>query len=95
MLFRSSKSQIIRHVTLPAILPELLTSIRVSLGTAVSILFFVEAYGTKYGMGYYIIDAWSRINYIDMYAGILVISVIGFALFVLVDYVAEKICKWC
>ncbi|HHY81394.1 MAG TPA: ABC transporter permease [Clostridiales bacterium] len=91
----ASKSQIIRHVTLPAILPELLTSIRVSLGTAVSILFFVEAYGTKYGMGYYIIDAWSRINYIDMYAGILVISVIGFALFVLVDYAAEKICKWC
>lgn len=91
----ASKRQIIRHVTLPAILPELLTSIRVSLGTAVSILFFVEAYGTKYGMGYYIIDAWSRINYIDMYAGILVISVIGFALFVLVDYTAEKICKWC
>ena len=86
--------QIIRHVTLPAILPELLTSVRVSLGTAVSILFFVEGYGTRYGMGYYILDAWSRINYIDMYSGILVISIVGFALFVAIDFISDKLCKW-
>ena len=42
-------------------------------------------------MGYYIIDAWSRINYIDMYIGIIVISIIGFALFVTVDFISEKI----
>jgi len=90
----ANSRQIIWHVTLPAILPELLTSIRVSLGTAVSILFFVEGYGTKYGMGYYILDAWSRINYIDMYIGILVISIIGFALFVSIDFAADKLCKW-
>ncbi len=90
----ASRGQIIRHVTLPAILPELLTSIRVSLGTAVSILFFVEGYGTKYGMGYYIVDAWSRINYIDMYMGIIVISVIGFALFVAVDVLSDRLCRW-
>ena len=90
----ATRGQIIRHVTLPAILPELLTSIRVSLGTAVSILFFVEGYGTKYGMGYYIVDAWSRIDYIDMYIGIIVISIIGFALFVAVDFISDKLCKW-
>jgi NitT/TauT family transport system permease protein len=89
----ASGSQIIWHVTLPAILPELFTSIRVSVGTAVSILFFVEGYGTKYGMGYYILNAWSRINYIDMYIGIIVISIIGFALFVLIDSIAEKLCR--
>lgn len=89
----ASRGQIIRYITLPAILPELLTSIRVSIGTAVSILFFVEGYGTKYGMGYYILDAWSRINYIDMYIGIIVISIIGFALFVLIDFIADKLCK--
>lgn len=90
----ATRGQIVRHVTLPAILPELLTSIRVSLGTAVSILFFVEGYGTKYGMGYFIVDAWSRINYIDMYIGIIVISVIGFALFVAVDFISDRLCRW-
>jgi len=86
--------QIIRHITLPAILPELFTSIRVSLGTAVSVLFFVEGYGTKYGMGYYILDAWSRIDYIDMYTGIIVISIVGFALFVAIDLLSDLLCRW-
>ncbi len=90
----ANQRQIIRHVTLPAILPELLTSIRVALGTAVSVLFFVEGYGTRYGMGYYILDAWSRINYIDMYLGIVVISVVGFALFVLIDFASDRLCRW-
>lgn len=89
----ANKGQIIWHVTLPAILPELLTSIRVSLGTAVSVLFFVEGYGTKFGMGYFILDAWSRINYIDMYLGIIVISIVGFVLFISVDFIADKLCK--
>lgn len=90
----ASRAQIIRHVTLPAILPELLTSLRVALGTAVAVLFFVEGYGTKYGMGYYILDAWSRIDYTGMYLGILVISVVGLALFVLVDALADRLCRW-
>ncbi|MDF2543703.1 MAG: transporter permease [Herbinix sp.] len=87
----ANKFQIIRHVTLPAILPHLLTSLRVSLGAAVSILFFVEGYGTKYGMGYYILDAWSRINFIEMYIGIITIAVIGFLLFISIDYLASKL----
>lgn len=90
----ASKAQIIWHVTLPGILPQLLTSIRVSLGTAVSVLFFVEGYGTDYGLGYYILDAWSRINYIDMYIGIIVISIMGFVLFVSVDILSNRLCKW-
>ena len=88
------KLAIIRYVTLPAILPQLLTSLRVSIGAAVSILFFVEGYGTTYGMGYYILDAWSRINYIEMYIGIITIAIIGFLLFVSIDYLAYRICKW-
>ncbi len=90
----AGRGQIIRHVTLPAVLPQLLTSVRVSLGSAVSVLFFVEGYGTKYGMGYYILDSWSRINYIEMYSGIIVIAVVGFVLFEGIDLLAVKLCKW-
>ncbi|MGE4284480.1 MAG: ABC transporter permease [Clostridia bacterium] len=90
----ASKFQIFIHITLPAILPELLTSLRLSLGTALSILFFAEGYGTQYGIGYYILDAWTRIDYIGMCAGIVVISLLGFGLFILVDIFEETICKW-
>lgn len=90
----ATRAQIVRHVTLPAILPGLLTSVRISLGTALSILFFVEGYGTEYGMGYYILDAWSRIDFIGMYLGILVISVVGFGLLAAVDLLSDRLCRW-
>lgn len=90
----ASRPQIFLHITLPAILPELLTNLRLSIGTALSILFFSEAYGTQYGIGYYILDAWTRIDYISMYAGILVLSLLGFLLFILIDILEESLCKW-
>ncbi len=90
----ASKIQVFRHITLPAVLPALLTNLRLSLGTALSILFFAEGYGTRFGIGYYILDAWTRIDYLDMYAGIVAIALLGFVLFVLVDSLEEHVCRW-
>lgn len=90
----ASKIQLFYHVTLPAILPEILTNIRLCLGTALSILFFSEAYGTDVGVGYFIQDAWTRIDYIDMYAGIVVLSIIGMTLFILLDFIESIVCRW-
>lgn len=90
----AGKMEIHTYVTLPAIVPEILTSVRLSTGTALSVLFFSEAYGTKYGMGYYILDAWSRIDYLSMYKGIVTISFIGFLLFLIIDRVEGRLCKW-
>ncbi len=83
-----------RHVTLPAILPELLTNTKVSVGTALSILFFTEAYGTRWGIGYYILDAWGRLDYPDMYGGILALALLGFVLFALLDTLEDRLCRW-
>lgn len=82
------------HVTLPAIIPDLLTNIRLSVGTSLSILFFAEGYGTHYGIGYYILDAWSRMNYEDMYGGIVMISVVGLLLFLAIDRLQMWACRW-
>ncbi|OGO77953.1 MAG: ABC transporter permease [Clostridiales bacterium GWB2_37_7] len=90
----ASKIQIFRYITIPAILPAMLTNLRLSIGTALSILFFAEGYGTQLGIGYYILDAWTRIDYIGMYAGIVAISLFGFVLFVLIDILEEAVCKW-
>lgn len=90
----ASKLQIFRYITFPAIMPELLTNLRLSIGTALSILFFAEGYGTQLGIGYYILDAWTRIDYMGMYAGIVAISLFGFVLFVLTDILEEAVCKW-
>lgn len=82
------------EITLPAILPNLFTSLRVNTGTSLAVLFLVEAYGTRAGLGYYILDAWSRLSYVEMYGGIVVIAVLGAGLFLLTDLLERRLCRW-
>lgn len=90
----ASNLQIIKEIILPGILETILTSLRISIGTAISILFFTENFGTEYGMGYFIMDSWMRVNYIQMYSGIVVLSVMGLMLFILIDVVENICCPW-
>ena len=90
----ASLAQVFRFVILPASLPKFITAVRVAMATAVSVLFFTETFGTQYGMGYYIMDAWLRVNYLEMYAGILVLSAMGLLLFGLIDGFERAACRW-
>jgi len=90
----ATKLQTFTEIILPASLPEVLTATRLALGTAVSILFFTETFGTEYGMGYFIMDSWMRVNYLDMYAGIVILSFMGFCVFTAIDIVEGYVCSW-
>ena len=83
-----------KQITLPATLPAIISATRVSLGTALSILFFTENYGTEFGMGYFIMDAWTRMDYPTMYAGILILSSLGLLIFGLMDLLAKVYFRW-
>lgn len=83
-----------KEITLPASLSAVLSTSRISLGTAISVLFFTENYGTKYGMGYFIMDAWLRMDYPMMYGAILVLSSLGFILFIMIDSFAAYGMRW-
>ena len=87
-------AQIVRHIIVPASLPKFITAVRVAMATAISVLFFTETFGTQYGIGYYIMDAWLRVNYLDMYAGIVVLSAMGLLLFILLDWAERRLCPW-
>jgi ABC-type nitrate/sulfonate/bicarbonate transport system permease component len=89
----SSLRQLIQ-ITIPAAIPSVLSAIRISLGTALSILFFTENYGTEYGMGYLIMDSWTRMDYPAMYGGILILSGLGFGLFLVLDWLSWWSCSW-
>ena len=45
-------------------------------------------------MGYFIMDAWLRVNYLEMYAGIVVLSIMGLLLFGLIDAIEATTCRW-
>jgi NitT/TauT family transport system permease protein len=90
----AGEMQMYRHVILPAVMPEIFTIIRLSIGTAIAVLFFTETFATSYGIGYFIIEAWTRIMYDEMFAGIIGLSLIGFVLYAIVDFFEKKVCKW-
>lgn len=85
---------IIKEIILPGIIPAILSSLRIGIGTAISVLFFTENFGTEYGMGYFIMDSWMRINYIQMYSGIMILSFIGLVIFLSIDLLESFICPW-
>lgn len=90
----ANKWEIYKHVVIPACLPEIFTAVRISLGTAISVLFFAESFATFQGLGYFIFEAWSRISYQEMFAGILALSLLGALLFLLVDILQRLLCPW-
>ncbi len=90
----ASRRQIYRHVILPATLPKILTAMRISIGTAVAILFFVESFATTTGLGYIIMDSWGRADYVALYTGISCMAALGFGLYLLLDRVERRVCAW-
>ncbi|MDO4542287.1 MAG: ABC transporter permease [Bacillota bacterium] len=82
------------RVVLPGIVPATLNSLKVTTGIALSVLFFAENYGTTAGMGYYIMNSWQKMDYVDLYSGIFILSILGFLVFCLIDLAERRLTKW-
>jgi ABC-type nitrate/sulfonate/bicarbonate transport system permease component len=78
----AGRRALFRYVYFPASLPAMLTALRVSVGTAIAVLFIAEQSLTTYGLGYYIVvETYQVLRYPEMYAGILAMSLLGLALY--------------
>lgn len=89
-----NRAQVYRYVLLPASLPDVLTSLRLSMGTAIAVLFFAESFATTEGLGYFIMDSWSRATPDEMFAGIIMMALLGVSLFIIVDILENVLCRW-
>jgi NitT/TauT family transport system permease protein len=89
--------QIYRNVIYPSCLPKILTSLRISLGTAIAVLFFSETIANRGGyggIGYYVMDAWARLAWNEMFAGIIAMGSMGFILYLFLDWLEKRLCPW-
>jgi len=85
---------LLRFVYFPASIPAIITAVRVSIGTSLAVLFIAEQSLTEFGLGYFIIvRAYQSLRYIEMYAGILAISLLGSLLYYLLDILEWKISR--
>ena len=86
--FGCSGATILAKVVLPAASPFIVTGLRIALSIALILVVISEMVGATAGIGYYILESQRTFKVPRMYAGMLVLALLGFALnraFLLVD----------
>ncbi len=79
--FGLSDGEVLRHVVLPASLPQLIVSLRIALGIAWLVVVAAEMIAVNSGLGFLIVDARNAGNRYDLVvAGMVMIGLIGLLL---------------
>ena len=92
--FGLSGWQILRGAVLPGVASPILNCLKITTGMALSVLFFAENYGTDRGLGYYILNAWQRMDYVELYTGVVALAILGFLLFLVLDAAERRVTRW-
>ncbi|GIK42317.1 MAG: ABC transporter permease [Chloroflexota bacterium] len=91
----AGRRALFRFVYFPATIPAVLTALRISVGTAIAVLFFAESFATTSGLGYYIlVESWGALRYAQMYAGVLAMSLLGLILYFVIDTLDKRLAPW-
>ncbi|MEM6430378.1 MAG: ABC transporter permease subunit [Deinococcota bacterium] len=91
----ASRWQTLLHVYLPVSLPAVMTALKISIGTAIAVLFIAESLGNTNGLGYYINSLQlNRFAYTKVYAGIVAISLLGSVLFGVLTWLEHLSKRW-
>ncbi len=75
-----SEWKVITKILLPAVLPYMLTGVRLSIGTAWLVIVAAEMLTGGVGIGFWVWDEWNNLNVKHILIAILVIGVVGLAL---------------
>ncbi|MGL4336053.1 MAG: ABC transporter permease [Turicibacter sp.] len=89
-----NQTQTILHCVIPAILPNLFSALRITIGICISALFLSENFATTYGIGYFIMNSWIMVDYPAMFAGIVTLGTFAALIFKGIDLLEKILCKW-
>ena len=91
----AGRRALFRYVYFPASLPAVLTALRISVGTAIAVLFIAEQSLTTWGLGYYIVvETYQVLRYPEMYAGILAMSLLGLMLYFVIHGLERRVTRY-
>ncbi len=78
--FGADRFTILRRVIIPAVLPSIFAGLRIALPLAITIVVVTEMIGDSSGLGYYINVMGTRYRFPQVYAGILMVGIMGLAM---------------
>ncbi|MCE5262482.1 MAG: ABC transporter permease [Deltaproteobacteria bacterium] len=75
--YGANRVQMFRHIVIPGALPIIFSGLRLSLGTSLIVIIAAEFVAAKYGLGYLIWFSWQTLLTENMFAGLVVIMILG------------------
>jgi NitT/TauT family transport system permease protein len=92
--FGLSWFSIVRKIVIPGAMPGILSGLRISLAIAIILLVAAEMLGAEYGIGAYILEAGSLYDLERLFAGVMILSVLGVLLSAAIGLVERRLLDW-
>jgi ABC-type nitrate/sulfonate/bicarbonate transport system permease component len=86
--------QMMRHVIIPGAMPVIFAGLRIALGTAMIVIISIEFLRAKQGVGYVTFYYWEVLNPEKMYAGLLVVMLLGILLTYALQWLQRRAMPW-
>ncbi len=85
---------IVRKIVLPGAMPGILSGLRISLAIAIILLVAAEMLGAEYGIGAYILEAGSLYDLERLFAGVVILSLLGVILSTVIGLIEKRLLRW-
>jgi NitT/TauT family transport system permease protein len=92
--FGLSWFSIVRKIVLPGAMPGILSGLRISLAIAIILLVAAEMLGAEYGIGAYILEAGSLYDLERLFAGVVILSMLGVFVSAVIGAVERYLLNW-
>lgn len=93
-VFGLRRRDVLFRVILPSAGPKIFAGLRVSLSIAVILMVISEMVATVNGVGFNLVQAQRTFRMLDVWAGILLLGLIGYALNALLGLVERRVLRW-
>ena len=87
-------AQVIRHVVLPAAMPEILVGMRIAIGFGWTTLVAAEMVAASLGLGQMVLNASNFLRTDIVIMGIIVIGVVAFTFDLMMRWAERKLVPW-
>jgi ABC-type nitrate/sulfonate/bicarbonate transport system permease component len=93
-VFGLNRRDTLLRVVLPSAGPKIFAGLRISLSIAVILMVISEMVATLNGVGFTLVQAQRNFRYLDVWAGMLLLGIIGYVLSTGLNLVERRVLRW-
>jgi ABC-type nitrate/sulfonate/bicarbonate transport system permease component len=92
--YKLKRSDEVLKIVIPAASPQIFVGLRISLAVALAVMAFAEMFAGTDGLGFFIIFAQATYRVAEMYSGVFVLGLLGYAVTLVFLFVERRVLKW-